>query len=352
MFNTKTVFVIGAGSSCELGLPTGDELRGALIEILRQNGDNYIFSNPSFNRLIQNKITSYPTNERSFQFNRYAQAVAKIRSALPMAQSIDNLLHAHRADDLVVKIGKIAIALAILEKEHSSHIKFRSRQVFDGIEPADLNNTKFVKSWYLPLMRLLVSGVSKENIDAIFENVSFIIFNYDRCLEHFLINALSSYFDLTPDHAAKIANTVEIIHPYGQVGLLPWQSRAHNLPVCQFGQCDSDIERISESIYTFTESSEAGIKDSCKNMIRNAETLVIMGYGFLPTNTELLSCATQSNVKRAFSTAFGIGENDVNILKSEIRRIICGLPGNFDTFVQQGGCRELMDKNWMRLTIK
>jgi hypothetical protein len=55
----------------------------------------------------------------------------------------------------------------------------------------DLN--KLTATWYMKMFRLLV----RHHTDAqqIFENVSFINFNYDRCLEYFSLNALMPALD-------------------------------------------------------------------------------------------------------------------------------------------------------------
>ena len=45
-----------------------------------------------------------------------------------------------------------------------------------------------VDTWLVKFMYMLGRGVPKENVREIFDNVSFIVFNYDRCVEFFLRN--------------------------------------------------------------------------------------------------------------------------------------------------------------------
>jgi hypothetical protein len=54
----------------------------------------------------------------------------------------------------------------------------------------------------------------------LFENASFIIFNYDRCLEQFLVNALPRLYAISETEADSIVHNINIIHPYGSVGEL------------------------------------------------------------------------------------------------------------------------------------
>lgn len=52
MFPRRTVFVLGAGASCDLGLPSGDDLREKLAKLLQRDGNNPRFSNEYLNRAV------------------------------------------------------------------------------------------------------------------------------------------------------------------------------------------------------------------------------------------------------------------------------------------------------------
>jgi hypothetical protein len=77
---------------------------------------------------------------------------------------------------------------------------------------------------------MLTRGISHKKIDDVFHGLTLISFNYDRCLEHFLFNALQRLYDVDAKKAADICNNAQIFHPYGAVGALPYQNK--NNSVC------------------------------------------------------------------------------------------------------------------------
>src|SRR5205823_781262 len=73
-------------------------------------------------------------------------------------------------------------------------------------------------TWFVRFMRML--AVPRSQLEQIFENVAFIVFNYDRCLEHFLLLALTRLYDISPTDAAILLGKLTIIHPYGVIARL------------------------------------------------------------------------------------------------------------------------------------
>lgn len=356
MFSRRTVFVLGAGASCDLGLPSGDQLREKLLRTLRRDGDNFRFSNEHLHRAIiwQSEQRGGSGGWTSI-FQEYLDAASRIRAGLPLAISIDNYLDAHRDDQTIRELGKLAIATAILDAERSSALNNGSVGSVAGINRFK-TNPKLEQSWYLPLMRLLTSGKSVDEVQTMFANVAFVVFNYDRCLEQFLVNAVMSYFNVAPEIAVQCLQQLRVVHPYGRVGYLPWQRQ----PItAAFGDLGSDLNLIAQGIQTFTESSDEGIVSEVRDIITGAETLVIMGYGFLQQNNDLLSVEA-SGVKRVFCTTMDISDSDVPIIKREICKIISKeepepvpiLRSNryARIFVERADCKSLMNNHRFRLS--
>ena len=358
MFSPRTVFVLGAGASVDLNLPSGDDLRKDLMKVLERDSVHARFCNEQFNGAILQLCKNRGGHDWTMHFEEFADAAVRIRYALPMTVSIDNLLHTHRKDRVMIQVGKIAIATVILEKEASSYLTPKIPSKRDRIEVAVTNTATMAKTWYLPLMRLLATGRTVEEIGAIFQNVAFVVFNYDRCLEHFLVNAIINYFNVSSRVAAETVNQLNIIHPYGQVGYLGWQNHPPDGVVSSFGRSEGNLIEIAEQILTFTESANEGVIRETKNLITGAQTLVMMGFGFLPQNMELLRVDHRSEITRVFVTTLGIGDDDVEIVIAEIREMIQRRPtqetggrmDRFQPFVERGTCRALMDHHWLRLT--
>lgn len=138
-----------------------------------------------------------------------------IRDAMPQALSIDNYLDAHSSDEKIELCGKLAIVECILEAERQSRLFFKLPEA-SGIDMSGLNET-----WYANFFQLLTENVRKEDVGKVFENVSFIVFNYDRCIEHFLVYATANYYRITIENAQQLVSKLTLLHPYGVVGRLP-----------------------------------------------------------------------------------------------------------------------------------
>jgi len=105
------------------------------------------------------------------------------------AVTIDDFLDLHRDNSNVNLFGKAAIVKTILEAERASKLAFEKVDGRDVFKPEKLANT-----WFLKFMHMLSRSVP--NAREIFANVAFVIFNYDRCVEHFLYNALQTKVEI------------------------------------------------------------------------------------------------------------------------------------------------------------
>jgi hypothetical protein len=329
------------------------------MAVLQRDGNNSRFKNPNLNAAVMRLCQQQGANWL-FRFEEYATAATRIRAALPLAVSIDNLLHTHRGDHMMVQVGKLAIATVILEKEKGSYLNSVPDRLRGQVRYAATDTPAFAQSWYLPLMRLLVTGKTLDEVKGIFDNVAFVVFNYDRCLEHFLVNGLMTYFNISDGEAIDAVNRLTIIHPYGQVGHFGWQRDAEVL--ADFGVAEGDLTKIAGQILTFTESAREGVTAKVRSLVSNSDTLIFMGFGYLPQNMDMLRGTEASDTRRVFATMMGIGERDVSVAESEIADVLKrkiwrqGLlegpydPPFFRTYIERGSCRDLMDHHWLRLT--
>src|SRR4051812_25728006 len=70
-------------------------------------------------------------------------------------------------------------------------------------------------TWYHRFIQVLHTGVAKHDIESIFDNVAIITFNYDRCIEHFIPEALQAIYHIPAGDAYHLAAKLTIIHPHG-----------------------------------------------------------------------------------------------------------------------------------------
>lgn len=315
--HNSIVFVVGAGASVEFGLPTG---KGLLEELARlgyighhSNGNLY------GDRLLHDTFSDISTIDS----NVAIQSAQVIGKNAPIAPSIDNFLHTRSTDVNLVTVGKIMIARAILEAERKSTL-FYDRRNSSEIEFAQGRRAKpgqikdwDVKppsqSWLNELFRLLVAERDLLGFVAALRKISFISFNYDRCIEHFLLHAAQQYFSLGSDEVHMVASALNVIYPYGSLGPLFQRELISNT----FGkEVDyRELPEVSQNIRTFTEGTDVSVTHLFS---RNAR-LFFLGFGFLPLNMELLYGREKHEIDGIFCTAKGLPSESPPMIESELR---------------------------------
>ena len=252
---------------------------------------------------------------------------------MPIAPSIDNFLDVHQANPCVVLMGKLAIAYSILHAEKSSSIFFDSSNVYQTMKLSAIRGT-----WLETLWHALTTGVSRSNVSKMFSNVTFIVFNYDRCLELFLQQALKTYFDLDADVTRTIADSVRIFHPYGSLGPL---TVAGNNGIPFGAKPGGDVLRAATSrIRTFTEANsfEETIKQDLHASLIEAEKLIFLGFSYNSMNLSILNPSKDTRITRVYGTSLGISNSDTSIIQSRVidmtrpryeHQTYCGVECNF-----------------------
>ncbi|MEN3952099.1 SIR2 family protein [Iodidimonas sp. SYSU 1G8] len=301
MFDSRTLFIIGAGASAEVNLPIGDDLTKRIAKLLTFQFDG--FQKTSGDELIYRALQQHISSTRRHDADQLLNSCLRISRAMPLASSIDSYLDSSPDDTNMIFCGKLGIARSILDAERTS-------KLFFGANQASLDFRALSETWYNKIFKILCRGVSLKNIDYIFDNVSMIVFNYDRCIEHFIKNSLSTYFNLKPERAEEITKTLHIIHPYGTVGELPWKSKERSI---SFGATPSpeDLINISNKLYTFSESFEKiTLKKIISDTVDESDTVVFLGFGFHRQNMDLIDKKSTREIKKIFGTLKGSSESD------------------------------------------
>lgn len=307
----STVIVVGAGASKEFRLPTGAELMDRIAAFCKVTiadfGEKKI-SNP----LLAQAIHALSIGKQNPIFrNTYAEAGRRISENMPLAPSIDNYLHTHQSHEEIVSIGKIAIAATIIEAEAASLLSIKGRNVFDR---PHFNGVK--DTWIAALFRILVSGKDFEGFIKALGNITFVSFNYDRCLGQYLVYAALSYFNLDDGGVQRVIQTLNIMHPYGSLGGLEWMG-SH---LQGFGKVVNEHELIdiSKRIKTFTEGAASGEEDRIRSAIHEASNLIFLGFSFQALNMQLLGDHSSAKISRVMATGKGISEESIGLIKKEL----------------------------------
>ena len=205
---------------------------------------------------------------------------------------------------------------------------------------------------------MLIAGRTLDDIEKLFQNVSFVVFNYDRCLEGFLMQAVTGYYHVSTEVARTLIAGINIVHPYGKVGDLPWQGGV-SVP---FGGGDGlNLLEIAREIRTFTETVDTGVAAKIKSMVREADTIAFLGFGFLEQNMSLLSPGGGGRATRVFASTYSVSPTDVDIISHEITKLIAkprfnnSMPedfqnGAYHSFLENATCVKLLNSHSHRLT--
>ncbi len=347
MFSTKTVFVVGAGASREAGLPTGDELRPIIADKLNLKYDwtSDPLSPKSGDRAIAGALFQY-SRQTQQDMNTFLPEAWKISEAMPQAISIDNFMDAHSDNFGIQLCGKLSIVQAILEAETNSKLMIDERKQ----KPFDPN--RLSGTWYEAFFKMLTENVRLKDIDDIFKNVSFTVFNYDRCIEQFLFKSLQNYYRIDSNDAFTLLERLNINHPYGSVGQL--LTRGPGGAVSFGGQNRGiNLIDIASQIKTFTEQVEdEAARDALRAQVQQADTLVFLGFAFHQLNMELITPETKSECQRTFGTAFGISEADIDVIQFDIHKMLnrqwgSGLQIHLNNKLT---CAELFPNYWRSLS--
>lgn len=124
---TNTI-IVGAGASCEFGLPSGDGLKNIISTIsdirFNRGGAELISGDYDFEEALR-----LLASERfgSQDINRYPYAGWKIRDNMKLAPSINNFLRTHQNSLELVEFGKLATVNAISAAERTSSLNVDPR---------------------------------------------------------------------------------------------------------------------------------------------------------------------------------------------------------------------------------
>ncbi|WP_300391685.1 hypothetical protein [Henriciella sp.] len=326
----KTVFVIGAGASAEFGLPVGSGLQNRISKLVDIRFEDGL-------RICSGDHDIYQACKRQGgNPNEFLYAGWRIRDGVKLTDSIDNFLDKHHEDQKVRFIGKLGIARAISEAEGKSKLAGTRHKPDDTSYMNQVNGT-----WVHELFKHLQRAVRKEDVEQIFSNVSFVIFNYDRCVEKYLRTAVQLAYSIDESLAEQIVREANIFHPYGTIGNLPGRQLG-NGPQVSFGE-NGRLESMASNLSTYTEEIEnKDLLASIRSRVGEAEQLCFLGFSYQPQNMELLTPEVLPVSKRILGTAFGISEFNRAEIESDLRARFQTPIGDTRIRLHQGKCADLM----------
>ncbi|MEZ5647971.1 MAG: hypothetical protein R3E60_03305 [Alphaproteobacteria bacterium] len=176
-------------------------------------------------------------------------------------------------------------------------------------------------------------------------------FNYDRCITHYLHEAIKDYYHIKEDVVTNLMKKLKIIHPYGCVGDLPWQQPGKgSIP---FGGSQySKLLDIIPKIKTFSESTKDEEElTELRNCLIEAEIIVFLGFAFHRQNLELLNPDKKCRARKVYATALGMSESDCFDVKASVFSILGGIKNNAVFEIRNDlKCGQLFREYWRSLS--
>ncbi|BCG79911.1 hypothetical protein [Mesorhizobium sp. 113-3-3] len=320
MFTQKTLMILGAGASKEAHLPTGDELKTRISNVLRvQDNKDFYRTKSVSNDLIMEALrhASQTATDSKVAMKLYTDAAAHISRAIPLIRSIDEFLNSHNESKETELVGKLAIVHQILDAERRS-------LMFEKHPTVQLDFNKLTGTWYNRMAALLFN-CSLTELPTKLEALTAIVFNYDRCFEHFMLNAIKEFYRIPEGEAAKLVRLIKIYHPYGTVGSLPSMG-VNSANPSPFGGdvTGGQLLELSKGIKTFTEGVDPDSSEikAIREAVKSATTIVCLGFGFIPLNMDLLRpnmFALPTTAKKTYyATAVGLSDPDTNLIRADL----------------------------------
>lgn len=321
MNKRKSVFVIGAGASNEIGLPLGLDLKRHISKALDIKYADGGYTKVSGSDLIDSAFRTFAKEFHPtwVDINSYIHVGWMIRDAMSQAASIDNYMEAHRDNELLIKAGKLAIAESILNAERASSLYLKSNNHSSIINFSLLEGT-----WYKAFFQMIIEGCQVDKIADRLSSIAIVTFNYDRCIEYFLHHSLRNYYQISSEEAVELMRNLKIFHPYGHLGDLSWP---HRHPFIEFGAKPNtqQLIEISRGLKTFTEGTDTSSSEilDIRSNIKNAEILTFLGFAFSRQNLALLYSESSKKTKaktktNVYGTATGISDSNLEAIVDEL----------------------------------
>lgn len=350
MFKEKTVFVLGAGSSYDFGMPLGEDLKKIIAEKL--NFERIEFNNPvgpNSDKVIFEAL-------KKEKYSGSTKTTGQFLDAIDTFDTIDEFLASNPEDKEFQLCGKLGIVKSILDAEADCTLAIK--------EAGEDSDYSFLKdeqggTYLSPLIKQIKREVTVNDFDKLFQKVSFINFNYDRCLERGLLLGLAKSFpfDSVPEgEFNQWVKSAKIIRPFGSVGSY-WTDEKNHVPFgghkyLNVGEKAEKLLELAKGIKTFSENeSDINNIDLIQKEMYSAHTIVFLGFHFHAPNLKLLSPGSHyynpnstPREQQILATVYKRSPND-KVRLQEIFQNFAHRNNRNNVILEDGKCYDLFKNN-------
>ena len=304
MLKYKTTFVLGAGASSEYKMPLGSELLRDISGMFERLSDGQLGTLKEIHWQAFRWALPISSYEQG-QMDAWHKAAKTLASGIPAFDSIDQLIAAHQSDDRVATLGRLCIAYQIAERESRVGL-VQNLQVSPRPRP------NFNEGYIRQMWSIILRGIEITPKENLFRNLQVISFNYDRVFQNGIYDLLVSSQLFEKSRCADLVDQIPVVFPYGQ-----WASWRSELDFSALRN-GAYMESISKSISTFTSDSSAHNADTVRNLFRDSEVIVFLGFGFHDANLKFLPLPETRPEATVLATVFGTSQQTQYRVKTAI----------------------------------
>lgn len=317
----KVVFVVGAGASKPFGLPIGSELKTGIRPIAGHSIAHYMQENhfrskesdfgdaagcmEVLYRVAKSHCPGWTgTNDDAF-YQFWLESISDTQSEFQKSwhSSIDAFV-ASRDSEVTTIAAKMIIAQIVGTAQAATLFPQLQRRTpgfgSDRVDSAWMN-------WILEV------GLRGCDLKTPQQNIAFITFNYDTILLSLIRKLLRPSLGLDGDGEDRVLRSIPIVHIYGKLQNQRTPNFMREWSIADLWQQSEELELIRKR------KEGEPLPDSvvaARRLLRNARTVVFLGFGFDPMNIELLGLREFSEGpqryswlgRRVYSTAFKLGK--------------------------------------------
>lgn len=330
MLPVPTVFVLGAGAGVDIDMPVGSTLSDKIAEKLSIVFDEWGSKQTHGDRAIAEVLREYAGSLNLPSWNDWRLAGCGVASGINYTRSIDAYINMHKDNEKIKLCAKLAIVRSILEYEHHSAAFVKDDGAQQWRDPV-----KVKASWMSDLLYILQDGiVAGETFDKLFDNCCFVNFNYDRCLEQFMLKAVRDLTQRKEPEVEALIQKVKILRPYGSVGSLFHSPGTRHV---KFGNSDyNDLMGLSNEIRTFNEQlDDTDELQALGEEISKADRIVFLGFHFHGQNMRLLRAAEPHRKGKIniYATAYQRSHPDVDLIYRHLSEMMAPRGGELTSKV-------------------
>jgi hypothetical protein len=305
VFKKPVVFIVGAGANVDYRMPLGGQLASSIAEAVNfhieggalKKGDAALYAH----------LRDYFAQDRVRKLFLVGRQLA---ATLSSAASIDDALYQLSDNPEAVLLGKVSIVRAIAKAEANSELKLMR-------DTGCMEAGAGMNGWIEQVFSMAISECRQADYSKAFENITFVNFNYDRCIEHYLVNALQRV-GINENDAENIVGNLHIIRPYGTLGSI----KRHAPELLSFGNSiiGAAFNALTR-IRTFTESEALHDNEQLQRAMSVAKMFIFLGFGFHRQNLELLSVLKEVPIRsdvQVLATVYGVDPANLDQLRTTL----------------------------------